>query len=150
MDKKDRQILIELQKNGRLTHQQLAARVNLSASPCSRRVRLLEEAGYIKGYTAHLDQKKLGLPVTVFIRIKLERHTDATVNEVENAIRALPAVMDCWLMTGRWDYLLRLVAADLDDYEQFVRKKLQHIQGIASIDTSFAYGEVKRSQVLPV
>ena len=149
MDSKDRQILQELQANGRLTNQELSERVNLSPSPCLRRLRLLEEQGVITGYAALVDQKAWGLPVTVFIRIKLERHGDAAVQAFERAITAMPNVMDCWLMTGRSDYLLRVIAADLDDYERFVRRELQRVPGIASIDTSFAYGRVKQAQVLP-
>lgn len=149
MDSKDRQILCELQADGRLTNQELSERVNLSPSPCLRRVRLMEEQGVIRGYTALVDQKAWGLPVTVFIRIKLERHGDEAVQAFEQAIIEMPQVMDCWLMTGRSDYLLRVIAADLDDYEQFVRRKLQRVPGIASIDTSFAYGSVKHAQVLP-
>jgi DNA-binding Lrp family transcriptional regulator len=149
MDSKDRQILRELQGDGRLTNQELSERVNLSPSPCLRRVRLMEEQGVIKGYTALVDQKAWGLPVTVFIRLKLERHSDEAVNAFEQAIIAMPQVLDCWLMTGRSDYLLRVIAADLDDYERFVRRELQRVPGIASIDTSFAYGSVKHAQVLP-
>lgn len=149
MDSKDRQILQELQANGRLTNQELSERVNLSPSPCLRRLRLLEEQGVITGYTAMVDQKAWGLPVTVFIRIKLERHGDDAVQAFERTIMDMPKVMDCWLMTGRSDYLLRVIAADLDDYEQFVRRELQRVPGIASIDTSFAYGSVKHAQVLP-
>lgn len=149
MDSKDRQILKELQADGRLSNQDLSERVNLSPSPCLRRLRLLEEAGVITGYTALVDQKAWGLPVTVFIRIKLERHSDDAVQAFEQAIINMPKVMDCWLMTGRSDYLLRVIAADLDDYEQFVRRELQRVPGIASIDTSFAYGQVKHAQVLP-
>lgn len=149
MDSKDRQILRELQGDGRLTNQDLSERVNLSPSPCLRRVRLMEEQGIIRGYTALVDQKAWGLPVTVFIRLKLERHSDESVNAFEQAIIAMPQVMDCWLMTGRSDYLLRVIAADLDDYERFVRRELQRVPGIASIDTSFAYGSVKHAQVLP-
>ena len=149
MDSKDRQILKELQADGRLSNQDLSERVNLSPSPCLRRLRLLEEAGVITGYAALVDQKAWGLPVTVFIRIKLERHGDEAVQAFERAIIDMPQVMDCWLMTGRSDYLLRVIAADLDDYEQFVRRELQRVPGIASIDTSFAYGRVKHAQVLP-
>lgn len=149
MDSKDRQILQELQANGRLTNQELSERVNLSPSPCLRRLRLLEEQGVITGYAAMVDQKAWGLPVTVFIRIKLERHGDEAVQAFERTIIEMPKVMDCWLMTGRSDYLLRVIAADLDDYEQFVRRDLQRVPGIASIDTSFAYGRVKQAQVLP-
>ncbi|MEL7128210.1 MAG: Lrp/AsnC family transcriptional regulator, partial [Pseudomonadota bacterium] len=129
--------------------QELAERVNLSPSPTLRRVRLLEQAGIITGYAALVDQKALGLPVTVFIRIKLERHSNAAVNAFEAAISQMPEVMDCWLMTGRSDYLLRTLAADLDAYEAFVRQKLQRLPGIAAIDTSFAYGRVKQAQSLP-
>lgn len=149
MDSKDRQIVQALQTDGRLTNQDLSERVNLSPSPCLRRVRLLEEQGVIKGYTALVDQKAWGLPITVFIRIKLERHGDAAVNAFELTIQDMPQVMDCWLMTGRSDYLLRVIAADLEDYERFVRRELQRVPGIASIDTSFAYGSVKHAQVLP-
>lgn len=144
MDSKDKQILAELQADGRLTNQELSERVNLSPSPCLRRVRMLEAAGIIKGYTAIVDQKALGLPVTVFIRLKLDHHNDETVKTVEARISALSEVMDCWLMTGQWDYQLRVLAADLEDYEGFVRGKLQRIPGIAAIDTSFAYGRVKQ------
>ena len=150
MDSKDRQIIQALQTDGRLTNQDLSERVSLSPSPCLRRVRLLEEQGVIKGYTALVDQKAWGLPVTVFIRIKLERHGDAAVNAFERTIQEMPQVMDCWLMTGRSDYLLRVIASDLDDYERFVRRELQRVPGIASIDTSFAYGSVKHAQVLPL
>lgn len=149
MDSKDRQILAELQADGRLTNQDLSERVNLSPSPCLRRVRLMEERGVITGYTAMVDQKAWGLPITVFIRIKLERHSDDTVQAFERAIMQMPKVMDCWLMTGRSDYMLRVIAADLDDYEQFVRRDLQRVPGVAGIDTSFAYGRVKQAQVLP-
>lgn len=148
MDSKDYQIIAALQADGRLTNQELSERVNLSPSPCLRRVRLLEEAGMIRGYTALVDQKMFGLPVTVFIRLKLERHSDEMVDGVEAAIREMPEVMDCWLMTGRWDYQLRVLAADLETYERFVRGKLQKVAGIAAIDTSFAYGRVKQAQVL--
>ena len=149
MDSKDRQILSVLQAEGRLTNQELSERVNLSPSPCLRRVRMMEEAGIIKGFTALVDQKAWGLPVTVFIRIKLERHGDEAIQVFERAIAAMPEVMDCWLMTGHADYQLRVIAADLDAYERFVRGKLQKVPGIAGIDSSFAYGQVKHSQVYP-
>jgi len=148
MDSKDHQILEQLQANGRLTNQELSERVNLSPSPCLRRVRLMEKAGVIRGYTAIVDQKALGFSVTAFIRIKLERHDEETVKAVEQALLAMPEVMDCWLMTGKWDYQLRVLGADLEAYEGFVRGKLQQMSGIAAIDTSFAYGRVKQSQII--
>ncbi|MEM7663360.1 MAG: Lrp/AsnC family transcriptional regulator [Pseudomonadota bacterium] len=149
MDSKDRQIISALQQNARLSNQDLADRINLSPTPTLRRVRQLEEQGILKGYTAIVDQKSWGLPITVFVRIKLERHSDETVNAFETAINEMSEVMDCWLMTGRWDYLLRALAADLPAYEGFVRSKLQRLPGIAAIDTSFAYSRVKQGQILP-
>ena len=150
MDSKDHQIIAELQANGRLTNQELADRVNLSPSPCSRRVRLLEEAGVILGYKAVVDQKALGLPITAFIRIKLDRHDDETVTRVEEQIGNMPEVIDLWLMTGRWDYQLRVLAADLEAYEGFVRGKLHRLAGISAIDTSFAYGCVRQSNIVSI
>ncbi len=145
IDSIDRQIITALQANGRLTNQDLSAQIGLSPSPCLRRVRLLEEAGIISGYTATVDQRALGLSVTAFIRLRLDRHNDETVGRVERKLMAMPEVMDCWLMTGQWDYQLRVLAADLEAYEGFVRGKLQRVNGIAAIDTSFAYGRVKQA-----
>jgi DNA-binding Lrp family transcriptional regulator len=149
MDDIDRKILFELQSNGRLSNQELAQRVNLSPSPCLRRVRMLEQRGVIRGYTAVVDQTTCGLPLTVFIRITLERHDTATVGEFERRVREIDEIMDCFLMTGQRDYLLRVVASSLAGYERFVREVIHAIPGIASIDTSFAYGVVKRALTLP-
>lgn len=149
MDDKDRQIIGVLQRDGRLTNQDLAERVNLSPSPCLRRVRLLEEAGIIKGYSAVVDAEAYGLPITVFVRIRLERHSAAVVENFEKQMREIDQILDCHVMTGGADYLLRVLASSLKDYETFVRKRLHRIEGIASIDSSFAYGTVKRSTVFP-
>jgi DNA-binding Lrp family transcriptional regulator len=149
LDRTDLQILRELQLNARLTNQKLAQRVNLSPSPCLRRVRRLERAGLIRGYTAIVDPQRYGLPITVFIRIALERHDTQTVSEFERRIREIDEIMDCFLMTGQRDYLLRVVASSLEGYERFVRETIHTIPGIASIDTSFAYGVVKHALALP-
>lgn len=149
MDNIDRKILRCLQLDGRLSNQELAQQVNLSPSPCLRRVRMLEERGIIKGYTAMVDQQAVGLPITVFIRITLERHDTATVAEFERSIRDIDEIMDCFLMTGQRDYLMRVVASGLESYERFVREVIHTIPGIASIDTSFAYGVVKHAMALP-
>ena len=149
MDAKDRQIVRELQKDGRLTNQELAERVNLSPSPCLRRLRNLEQAGVIAGYTAVVDQKAMGLPVTAFIRIRLERHSDEAIRTFESKVARIDEVLDCWLLAGGDDYLLRVVVASLEAYEAFVRRRLHAIPGIASIDTSFAYGVVKSTRVFP-
>lgn len=150
MDRKDHQIVRALMTDGRLSNQDLAAAVNLSPSPCLRRVRLLEERGVITGYAALVDQKAMGYPITIFVGIRLSKHEQATVQAFERSIGAIDDIVDCFLMTGDIDYLLRVVAADLDGYERFVRERLHAIDGIASIDTSLAYGVVKQSRVLPV
>ncbi|MBX3597415.1 MAG: Lrp/AsnC family transcriptional regulator [Rhizobiaceae bacterium] len=149
MDHKDRQIIAELQQNGRLTNQELSERVALSPSPCLRRLRVLEDTGVIKGYTAIVDERAYGLPITAFVRIRLERHSEGRVAAFEQKIRSIDAILDCYVMTGDSDYLLRVLIESLEEYEQFVRHKLHTIEGIASIDTSFAYGVVKRSTVFP-
>ncbi len=149
MDDKDRQIIRALQRNGRATNLEIAAEVNLSPSPCLRRIRLLEDSGAILGYRAVADQRAYGLPVTVFIRIRLERHTGEAVRHFETRVRALDEVLECHLMTGPADYLLRVVVAGLDAYEDFIRNRIHHIGGIASIDSSFVYGTIKNTGVFP-
>jgi len=150
MDSTDRRIIRELQKDGRLSNQELAERVNLSPSPCLRRLRNLEAAGVITGYTALVDQKAYGLPITVFIRVRLERHAEETVKGFEDRVGRLDEVLDCYLLAGGDDYLLRVIVASLEAYEAFIRRKLHAIPSIASIDTSFAYGVVKQTRVYPV
>ncbi|MFT5628934.1 MAG: Lrp/AsnC family leucine-responsive transcriptional regulator [Gammaproteobacteria bacterium] len=150
VDQKDRQIIRALQRNGRMTNQDLAAAVNLSPSPCLRRVKLLEQSGALKGYTAEIDAEAYGLPVTVFVRVSLTGHTEKTVQEFEQKISRVDQVLECFVMTGTSDYLLRVVVADLADYEHFVRKYLHPIGSIGSIDSSFVYGVVKRTGVFPL
>lgn len=150
MDQKDHQIVRALLQDGRLTNQDLAARVNLSPSPCLRRVRLLEERGVIKGYAALVDQKAYGFPLTIFVGIKLDGHGKLNVRQFEERVATIEEILDCFLMTGDIDYLLRVVAPDLEEYERFVRETLHMIPGVASIDTSFAYGVVKQSRIFPM
>lgn len=150
MDAKDRQIVRELQKDGRLSNQELAERVNLSPSPCLRRLRNLEAAGIITGYTAMVDQKAYGLPITVFIRIRLERHSEETVKTFEGRVARIDEVLDCYLLAGGDDYLLRVLVRSLEAYEDFIRRRIHAIPGIASIDTSFAYGVIKQTRVFPL
>jgi len=114
MDDKDRQILRELQKDGRLSNAELAERVNLSPSPCLRRLRILEKSGVIEGYTAIVNQKAYGLPVTVFIQIKLAHHSSNAAQEFERRIHNIGEIVDCHLMTGDTDYLLRVVVESLE------------------------------------
>lgn len=149
MDSKDRQIIRALQLDGRMTNQDLSASVNLSPSPCLRRIRNLEESGAIRGYTADVDAKAYGLPVTVFVRISLDKHNEDTVRHFESRVKGIDEVLECYVMTGLSDYLLRVLVADLDDYENFVRNRLHPIGSIGSIDTSFVYGTVKKTGVFP-
>ncbi len=149
MDQKDRQIIRELQRNGRMTNQDLAAAVNLSPSPCLRRLKQLEQSGAITGYSASIDAEAYGLPVTVFVRVSLTGHTESIVKQFEHQISRVDQVLECFVMTGTSDYLLRVVVADLADYENFVRQHLHPIGGIGSIDSSFVYGVVKKTNVFP-
>ncbi len=150
LDEIDRKILRALQADAKLTTAEIAARVGLSPSPCARRVRLLEKAGVIKGYTIVLDQKKVGLPISAFASIKLERQREEDLDRFAAAVSRWPEVVDCYLMTGQRDYLMRIAAADLEAYERFLKDKLTRLDNVASIETSFALGQVKRSEVLPI
>ncbi|MBZ9719248.1 Lrp/AsnC family transcriptional regulator [Mesorhizobium sp. AD1-1] len=150
LDAIDLKIIAALQKNAKATMNELAEAVGLSPSPCARRVRLLESAGVIKGYTVVLDQKKLGLPISAFASIKLERQREDDLDRFSQAVLRWPEVVDCYLMTGQRDYLMRIVVRDLEAYERFIKDKLTRLDNIASIESSFALGQVKRSEVLPV
>jgi Lrp/AsnC family leucine-responsive transcriptional regulator len=150
MDDIDRKIVRAVQRDGRMSNRELADRVGLSPSPCLRRLKNLEQAGVIRGYHAEIDATLYGLPITVFIRVRLERHDEDTVNAFEAKVRANDNIVECHVMTGQSDYLLRVMVADLSDYERFVRRELQRIGGVASIDTSFAYGMVKRRSAFPL
>ncbi len=150
LDVIDLKILSILQKDSRVTMQDLAERVGLSVSPCHRRVKLLEESGVITRYSAMVDQKSLGLHVSVFISIKLERQKEEDLDRFAKAISGWSEVLECYLMTGNRDYLLRVVAADLASYETFLKTKLTRLNGIASIESSFALSQVKYSISLPV
>ncbi|WP_454011396.1 Lrp/AsnC family transcriptional regulator [Aquamicrobium terrae] len=150
IDAIDRKILSILQANGKISIGELAEKVGLSPSPCARRVRLLEKAGTIKGYAAIIDQKRVGLPISAFASIKLERQREEDLDRFGEAVSRWPEVLDCYLMTGQRDYLMRIVAADLESYEHFIKSKLTRLDNIASIETSFALGQVKRSAVLPL
>jgi Lrp/AsnC family leucine-responsive transcriptional regulator len=149
MDTKDQQIVRALQRDGRMTNQDLAEAVNLSPSPCLRRVRNLESRGVIQGYSADVDANAYGLPITVFVRIRLERHNQSDVQNFERRIRTIDEVLECHIMTGAMDYQLRVLVPDLAAYEDFIRNRIHPIGGIASIDTSFVYSTVKKTAVFP-
>ncbi len=149
MDSFDRQIIRELQADGRITNNELAERINLSPSPCLRRLRNLERDGVITGYTALVDHEKYGLPISAFTMIRLDRHDEKTVAAFERRICDVPEILECHLMAGADDYLLLIVAESLRDYERFVKETLHKIPGIAAIVSNFAFGTIKRTYVLP-
>ena len=146
----DRKILEHLQADGRISVVDLAARVGLSPTPCLRRVRNLERSGVISRYVAVLDQRAVGLPVSVFVSIKLEKQRQDSLDNFAKAISRWPEVLECYLMTGSRDYWLRVVVPDLEAYEQFMKQKLTRVEGIASIESSFALEQVKYTNVLPL
>jgi Lrp/AsnC family transcriptional regulator, leucine-responsive regulatory protein len=150
LDAVDRKILAQLQTDGRMSLSDLAGKVGLSPSPCLRRVRILERAGVISRYVAVLDQRAVGLPVSVFVSIKLERQKQDALDQFAKAIARWPEVLECYLMTGPRDYWLRVVVPDLAAYERFVKQKLTRLDGVASIESSFALEQVKYSNVLPI
>ncbi len=143
LDKIDRKILIELQRNGRLSHQELSERVGLSATPCARRIRKLEQTGVIKGYAAIVDEARLGYGFSVFVSVRLDHQTDDRLLNFEDEIQQLPEVADCWLMTGNRDYLLRIALTDLTEFERFLTGTLTKIPGVASIESSIPIRRVK-------
>lgn len=150
LDAIDRKILAILQEDCRVTVAELAERVGLTASPCHRRMKLLEDRGVIRRYIALVDQKAVGLPVSVFISIKLERQKEEDLERFAKAISGWREVLECYLMTGHRDYLLRVVVQDLSAYERFLKQKLTRVSGISSIESSFALDQIKYTIALPV
>jgi len=150
LDRFDRRILAELQRDGRMSNVQLAAKVSLSESACLRRVRALEESGLIRRYTALIDQTAAGLPGNVFVQIGLQREEDSELAAFEEAVRAIPEVMECYLMTGEFDYLLRLVVADMADFERLHKEALTRLPGVARVNSSVAIRTVQRKVSLPI
>lgn len=150
LDSLDRKILSLLQQDGRMSVTTIAESIGLSASPCLRRIKMMEKAGIISRYVALLNQHEVGLPVSVFVSIKLESQKEPALDKFSKAIARWPEVLECYLMTGPRDYLLRVVVADLQAYEGFVKEKLTRLDGIASIESSFALGQVKYTNVLPI
>lgn len=146
LDRIDRRILRALQENGRLTNSQLAEQVGLSPSPCWQRTRRLEQEGFIRGYTAVLDQERLGAPETVIIEVMLDRHDDDVLEEFGRAMVALPEVLEVYLTTGEYDYFVKVAVNGTRGYEDFLRKKLFRIPGIRHSRSSFTLRCLKRSQ----
>eukprot|EP01036_Dinobryon_divergens_P054256 gene54256-72506_t len=150
LDAIDRRILERLQHDGRLSNADLAEQVGLSSSPCWRRVKALEEAGVIKGYAAQVDAKSVGLSVNVFVSVSLSTQNEKALKDFERAAAERPEVMECYLMTGDSDYLIRVVVRDMADLEKFILEQLTPIPGIEKIRSSFALKQVRYKTALPL
>ena len=150
LDSIDLKILEQLQKNGRMPNVELARAVHLSPSPCLARVRALEASGHIARYVTLLDPLKLGLTVSVFIQVRLEKQVERALEAFEQAMRGRPEVMECYLMTGDADYLLRVVVPDVQALERFIVDFLSRVPGVGNIKSSFALKQVKYQTALPL
>lgn len=150
LDRIDRSIVDALQRDGRLANNELAAQVNLSPSPCLRRVRSLEEAGVIKRYVALVDPAKVGLNMLAYVSVKLEKKGQMPAEDFASAVNTWSEVTECYSMTGDMDYLLRVQVEDLDHFSRFIMGKLLKQSGVADVKSSFALQRVKETTVLPV
>lgn len=150
LDHIDRRILDVLQKAGRMSNADLAERVHLSASACHRRVQRLEKDGYIRDYVALLDARKMGRPTTVFVEITLSGQADEVLEAFEKAVARVPDVLECHLMAGTADYLLKVVAGDTEDFARIHRKHLATLPGVAQLQSSFALRTVRNTTAMPV
>lgn len=143
MDEIDQRILGALHADARLTHQELSERVGLSPTPCARRIRRLESEGIITGYSARIDEGRLGFGFSVFVSVRLDRQVDDRLKSFETEVSLCPEVVDCWLMTGSFDYLLRVAVRDLNEFEQFLTGRLTKLPGVASLESSIPIRRVK-------
>ena len=150
LDTIDQAILRHLQEDARITNADLAEKVGLSPTPCLRRLRRLETEGIIKGYHAELNREALGVNVTVIILVKLEREDDTTLREFEAAIKKRPEVMECYLVTGKFDYFIRVVIPSLSAYEVFLSETILRMPKVATVESSFTLREVERKVVMPL
>lgn len=150
LDRYDIAILGELQREARLTNAELSVRIGLSAAPTWRRVKWLEREGYITGYRAELDRRKLGLGVLAFVRVDADRNTGEATRELEDAIRRLPEVISCHYISGAGTFELQVIVTDLEAFSQFSIKTLLNLPNVKDIHTSFSLGEVKAGAALPL
>ena len=150
LDATDRRILTVLQKEGRITNAELSERINLSPSACHRRVQRLEEEGYIASYVALLDARKMGRPTTVFVEITLQSQADEVLDAFETAVARVPDILECHLMAGTADYLIKIMAQDTEDFARIHRQYLTRLPGVAQMHSSFALRTVVQTTALSV
>ena len=150
LDRYDIAILHELQRDARLSNTELATRIGISAAPTWRRVKWLEEQGFITGYRAEIDRRRIGLGVLAFVRIDADRNTAASTRQLEDAIRRLPEVIACHYISGSGTFELQVMATDLDGFSKFARDVLLNLPHVKDLHTSFSLGEVKAGGALPL
>jgi Lrp/AsnC family transcriptional regulator, leucine-responsive regulatory protein len=151
LDRYDRRILEELQRDGRISNQELADRIGLSPSPCLRRVRALEESGIIRGYAALLDAKALGLNLMAILSISMDKHTPDRFERFDAAVAAIPEVLECLLITGRdADYQLKVIVRDMDAYQDLLLNTITRIEGVTGVHSSFVLRRVVERASLPL
>lgn len=151
LDATDKRILEILQTNARISNLELAEAINLSPTPCARRVKQLEEAGIIQRHITILDQEKLGLKLTIYLGVTMEKHNSATFDAFETAVKEFPEVISCSVVTGRSeDYILKVVARDMKHYEEFLLKRLNNLEGVSNVHTSFELRNVVGIGALPL
>ncbi len=150
LDTTDRRILAALQKTGRMSNADLSEKANLSPSACHRRVQRLEADGYIRDYVALLDARKMGVPTTVFVEITLQGQADEVLDAFERAVARIPDVLECHLMAGTADYILKVVAENTEDFARIHRQHLARLPGVAQMQSSFALRTVFKTTALPV
>ena len=150
MDHFDKKLLSILQTNGRISNVELSEAVDLSESACLRRVKSLEERGFIDKYVALLDQKRVGLTDTVFVHIVLKREEKSELLAFEEAVKEIPEILECYLMTGEFDYLLHLVVANMADFERLHNESLTQLPGVSRVNSSFAIRTVQKTTALPI
>ncbi len=150
IDATDRRLLTALQKNGRITNAELSEQVNLSPSACHRRVQRLEEEGFIASYVALLDARRMGRPTTVFVEITLQGQADEVLDAFEREVAKVPDILECHLMAGTADYLLKILAEDTDDFARIHRQYLSRLPGVAQMHSSFALRTVFKTTAIKV
>jgi len=150
LDKIDLQLLEALQRDGRVTNQSLGERVHLSASQVSRRIQRLEEGGLLEQCVTLLRPARIGLTVTAFTRVSLERHGETYNDAFDKAVQAMPEILECHSVTGPYDYLLRIVSVDLESFAQFMMHRLMRLPGVRSVESSIVLQQIKRTTALPL
>ncbi|WP_246624899.1 Lrp/AsnC family transcriptional regulator [Oceanobacter mangrovi] len=151
LDRTDRRILEQLQRDGSLSNLELAERVGLSPSPCSRRVKALQDSGIIEGYRAHLDARKLGLTLLAMIHISMDKHTPERFASFEKTVDACPEVLECYLITGQAaDYMLKVIVRDMEDFQKLLLGTITRIEGVSGVHSSFVMRRVVDRSALPI